>query len=161
MKVESHMKKTVIAGALVLLCSLTALAQNPSTERAQELELLRGIDAARVEIKSDLKRPGFDVEPLQEAVEARLKRAGIKVLEPEESCRVIVAVLLTTNNGSIIIRVQLQQIATLNRLNKIIFAPTWERLTVGTPDRRKLSTSVTGLVEQLIADYISVNRPVN
>jgi hypothetical protein len=156
------MKQVVISGALVLLCSLTALAQNLSTERSQELELLRGIDAARVEIKSELKRPAFDVEPLQEAVEARLKRAGLRVLEPEESCRVIVAVLVTTHsNGSIVVRVQLQQIATLNRLDKIIFAPTWERLTIGTPDRRKLSTSVAKLIDQLIADYISVNRPVN
>lgn len=156
------MKQTVISGALVLLCSLTALAQNPSTERGQELELLRGIDAARVEIKSELKRPAFDLEPLQEAVEAKLKRAGIRVLEPEESCRVIVAVLVTThNNGAMVVRVQLQQIATLNRLGKIIFAPTWERLTIETPDRRKLSTSIAKLMDQLIADYISVNRPVN
>jgi hypothetical protein len=161
MKVESHMKKIVIYCALLLLCSMTALAQNVSTERGQELELLRGIDAARVEIKSELKRPGFDVESLQETVEARLKRAGIRVLEPEESCRVVVSVLLTAhNNNSIVIRVQLRQIATLNRLDKIIFAPTWERLTVGAFGRQRLSMSVAKLLDELIADYISVNRPV-
>jgi hypothetical protein len=155
------MKKIALSATLLLLCCVSVLAQNLSPERSQELEMLRGIDAARVEVKSEIKQRGVQASALQETVEAKLKRAGIKVLEPDEHSRVIVSVSLTRGrNNSVVIRVQLQQIATLNRLDKIIFAPTWERLTVGTSVRQDILLSVSKLVDQLMADYVSVNRQV-
>jgi hypothetical protein len=156
------MKKIALAAALLLLSCLPVLAQNLSAERSQELELLRGIDAARVEVKSEIKQRGAQASALRETVEAKLKRSGIKVLEPDESCRVIVFVSLTRNSrNAIVIRVQLQQIATLNRLDKIIFATTWERLAVSTVGKQDISQGVSRLVDQFIADYVSVNPQVS
>lgn len=155
------MKKIVIAAALLLFCSLATMAQNLSAERSQELEMLSGIDAVRVMVKSEVKRSGHEMDELREAVEARLKSAGIKVLELNNSIRAIVVVSLSTvSKNSTVIRVQLQQMATLNRLDKIILAPTWERMVVGTSGKQNIQLSVSKLLDQFIADYLSVNRPV-
>jgi hypothetical protein len=80
--------KRVIIGLLILAAALAACPHAAAHIRIGQPEVLKGLEAVRLEverIKPEIERDGLFREELQSDIELRLRLAGIRVLSEEEA----------------------------------------------------------------------------
>lgn len=152
------MRKLLLIGALLLACSLPALAQSVESERAAEMETLRGLEEVAVVVTSEVKQAGFDSAYIKAAVQTRLQRAGLRIIRAGDKFEAMVYITLTDgDNNSLLLRVRLLQLATLLRTEKVILMPTWERLKVVAGSKATVPDALAALLDELIRDLKAMN----
>jgi hypothetical protein len=140
-------------------------------------ETLRGLRSVYVWVApmdSKIEQEGLTVAQIRRDAERQLQREGIKLLPEEEFNRLrrsrnyplgrleIIVTIKAIKEGDIKIyniTVRFSQIAFLSRAPVIkLFAPTWERQTIGSSeDLSKVTEGVKTGVEAFISAFMSVN----
>jgi hypothetical protein len=162
--------------ALLVLFVTPGWALDDEYARAT-LRGLGGVQVLVAELRADLEHAGLTRQQLQTDIEGRLRRAGIRVLAPEErplvprapylSVSVVAVLVPDAVQGLIIygITMELRQNVLLDPTSALVYdATTWKTpLYVGAVGRVNMSQireTVSAQVDHFIHAYLSVNaRP--
>jgi hypothetical protein len=158
--------------ALILPAVFTAVVAHAGVG----ISSLRGIDRIKVvveDLSSAAANPGVTEEGLREQIESHLKKAGIRLAEPDKSPEadsslvpILYLALTTERTGGahdFVLRIELLQHVTLARDPAIqaSSASTWSTLRFGraesTDFAKKVRTVLTVMLEDFLADFAAVN----
>lgn len=153
-----------VSGFLIL----NSLAYSATDDEIESLRGLKGFYVQALELSANLEGIGLTRERIQTDVELKLRLAGVKVVSKEEwlkmagfpSLYIIVSAAGAETFG-VIVRLELKQVATLQRNPKIeIFPVTWSKWIIGVGSKNHVTTirdQVKNLTDFFINDYLSVN----
>ena len=136
-----------------------------------EIESLRGLKGFYVqalELSANLEGVGLTREQIQTDVELKLRLAGIKVVSKEEMFKIpgfpslyIIVAAAGTETFGLAVRLELKQVATLNRNSKIeVYPVTWSKWIIGIGSKNHVTSirdQVKNLTDSFINNYLSVN----
>jgi|SRR6266850_3714055 len=154
-----------------ILCSIVVLLMCPSIGPAQMSlgkESLKGLGSVRVlieDLNPDLVKVGIDKDRLQQDVELRLRRSGIKVVSPAAASPYLYIIIASTRIGNtptvaFSIHVTLRQRVSLERnLSIKMFADTWRGSIViaANSNLTQIRDTLADAVDTFINDYLAEN----
>jgi len=158
------MKNILLAIAVVLVCVGSAAAQLSLGK--QSLKRLPGVVVIVEDLSSQMVDAGVNKDQIQQDVELRLRKAGIRVLSRNTSSAPVIDVIIggvkipRTNATAYAIALTLGQRVILERDPSIkLYAQTWSSaLSVGyVINRTEIRNDLGDVVDSFINDYLSQN----
>ena len=163
------MKNIILASVLLIIVSASAVAQTFTGDQKQSL---RGLNALLLVVEfteTEAEADGLRKEQIENAVAARLRSSGIRLMSQTEWSATpgvpYLQVLVNTLKSdlgfySYKIDVQLNQEIVLKRTNISMMSTTWNRGSLGHIGTAKLPVirnDIMNFVNEFIRDYRSVN----
>ncbi|MFC1814723.1 hypothetical protein ACFL0M_02040 [Thermodesulfobacteriota bacterium] len=162
----NRLKHNIFIFAILLLLILPSLVFGDSDE--ESLRGIKGFNVSVEEFDPELERDGLTIGLIQTDIELKLRMAGIKVLPEGELFKepgmpyLYILVngkkLINMNEYVYNINVLVYQNALLIRNKEQYSVQTWDTSLIGgSPDIQDIRQSIKDLMDDFLADYLSVN----
>jgi len=155
-----------IASLLVTTC---ALALGPGPVRADEERTLAGVTRVRVAVDAfddEERGAGFETSAIQEALEAKLRKAGLEIAafdDPQERRTPVLFVGVSTMATRQIPKapfhaaLELTQVVLLERSRRRFPAITWKQARFGNGDAGFVRAEIDELSNEFLVDWLGAN----
>ena len=170
---EVSMRYLIIMMVMLLTCLDLHTAQAATEEERESLEGLSEVEVFIGAIGSDARADGVSEEAIRTAVERILSSSGIPLFTKSEGRKALLEPYLSVKADTqwsetlsvyvIGLEIELYQaISLFQRPEHKMFAGTWEKASIGTASRDKLSRFVVSNIETLVKefanDFLTANR---